>query len=138
MKRITKLVILIVIAIVFGMFYTVEVNENKLSSIKDIKISRITLSHHNEIVEVSQENPDFNVIIELISQVKLRNKYVGPIMIGEGIEVSFYEDNQHIVSIVPGLSHTNVDGIKFNTSEDSFKIVNQLNHILGKYYGYNQ
>lgn len=138
MKRITKLVILIVIAIVFGMFYTVEVNENKLSSIKDIKVSRITLSHHNEIVEVSQENPDFNVIIELISQVKLRNKYVGPIMIGEGIEVSFYEDNQPIVSIVPGLSQSDVDGIKFNTSEDSFDIVNQLDHILGKYYGYKQ
>lgn len=138
MKRITKLVILIVIAIVFGMFYTVEVNENKLSSIKDIKVSRITLSHHNEIVEVSQENPDFNVVIELISQVKLRNKYVGPMMIGEGIEVSFYEDNQHIVTIEPGLSQTNVDGIKFTTSEDSFDIVNQLDHILGKYYGYKQ
>lgn len=138
MKRITKLVVLIVIAIVFGMFYTVEVNENKLSSMKDIKVSRITLSHHNEIVEVSQENPDFNVIIELISQVKLRNKYVGPIMIGEGIEVSFYEDNQHIVTIVPGLSQTNVDGIKFTTSEDSVKIINQLDPILGKYYGYNQ
>ncbi|MEG0327798.1 MAG: hypothetical protein RR565_04990 [Erysipelothrix sp.] len=138
MKRISKLVILIVIAVFIGMFYYVEVNEDKLISVKDIQVSRITLNHHNEIVEVSQENPDFEAIIELISQVKLRNKYVGPILLGEGIEVSFYEGDQLIVSITPGIAQTSVDGIIFNTSQESFQMTEQLDHILGKYYGYNQ
>lgn len=108
----------------------------KISQLSDINVTKIVLEHYNEEIEITPEDPNFNKIIELTSKQKLSFRYIGLLLYGQPITATFYENDNKMISIAPGVSHTIVNNTRYFSSFRSRNTAKELDTILGIYYGY--
>ncbi len=131
-----KILIPAFILILLFTFFSVNTlrAQYQINKLKNIEVTRITLEHYDKIIEVDKDDPNFASIISLSSEVKVGIKYIGLPLYGMPITVNFYSDQELILSLAPGYGYTNVNGKRYYTR----LYTNELDTILGAYYGYIQ
>lgn len=135
-----KILIPAFILILIFTFFSVNTfrAQYQINKLKNTEVTRITLEHYDEIIEVDKEDQNFASIISLSSEVKVGIKYIGLPLYGMPITVNFYSEQELILTLAPGFGYTNVNEKRYYTRTSSRIYTNELASILGAYYGYIQ
>lgn len=139
MKNTMKMILLFsMLFVVSACTNGVKANQNKIDKLSEQEVTRISLQHYHQMIEIKPSDPNFETIIDLTCKIKLASKYSGDVLYGVPIDATFYSNDEIILIIAPGVDYTNVDEVKFNTSKSSVPTAEALDTLLGSYFGYDQ
>lgn len=135
-KKIFYFSLFFVLILLVVLFIDSKNYNNILSTLDDHNITRITLEHYEETVDIAFSDPNFNQIIELTSELDLGFRYIGLPLIGQPITITFYSGDKELFTVGPGVKYTIINEKRFYTSWGSFNKAEELDKIISSYYGY--